>query len=397
MPQDDSDSKGAVSDDVGRRPRVAHVRGRELPSEDIVVPDLDEGAARSLPARIAYVVLGLALFVAALGLMRHGAEALVPSLEGSVFTDNAISTLGLGWLGACIVLSGSPVAASALTLLDGGAIDRTQAFTMLAGSRLGAAFVVLVAGVVYGLRAPGAGLRRAPASIGVLSLLMTAVVYVPGAVVGWMLLDRGLFDGLTIGTSPRLASATDTAFGWMVDLIVSFAPEWTLFPVGLGLLLLGFQAFDRALPQVGSERLERDDDGEPVEGWTARLWPMFLAGCAVTLLTLSVSVSLTLLVPLVAKGHVRRANTLPYIAGANITTLADTLVAAIILGHQDAVRVVVAVTAVVSVWTLLLLVTAYPLLRRALLGIARVVLVSNARLAAFAATLLLVPLVLIAV
>jgi hypothetical protein len=123
---------------------------------------------------------------------------------------------------------------------------------------------------------------------------------------------------------------------------------------------------------------------------------MFLVGCAVTMLTLSVSVSLTLLVPLVAKGHLRRANTLPYIAGANITTLADTLVAAILLGDQDAVRVVVAVTAVVSVWTLFLLVTAYPLLRRVLLGVARQVLASNRRLAGFAAVLFLAPLALIA-
>jgi Na+/phosphate symporter len=124
---------------------------------------------------------------------------------------------------------------------------------------------------------------------------------------------------------------------------------------------------------------------------------MFLAGCAVTMLTLSVSVSLTLLVPLVAKGHVRRANTLPYIAGANITTLIDTLAAAILLGDQDAVRVVVAVTLVVTVWTLFLLVTVYQQLRRILLGIARRVLASNRRLAGFAAVLLLVPLALIAV
>ena len=36
-----------------------------------------------------------------------------------------------------------------------------------------------------------------------------------------------------------------------------------------------------------------------------------------------------------AKGHLRRANTLPYIASANITTLADTLVAAILLGNRQ--------------------------------------------------------------
>jgi sodium-dependent phosphate cotransporter len=378
---------------------VAHVTGRELPSEDIVVPEGPADRVRSWPERVAYLILGLALFVGALGLMRNGAEALTPSLEGSVFTDNAASTLGLGWLGACLVLSGSPVAASSLTLLGGGAIDRTESFTMLTGSRLGAAFVVLVVGVVYSLRHKGQGSRRAPVSIGVLSLLMTAVVYVPGAIVGWVLLDRGVFDGLDVGTSPELTSATDAAFGWLVDAIVSVAPDWTLFPVGLGLLLLGFQAFDRALPAVGSDRLEARE-GEPGpedEGWTSRLWPMFLAGCAVTLLTLSVSVSLTLLVPLVAKGHVRRANTLPYIAGANITTLVDTLAAAILLGDQDAVRVVVAVTSVVTVWTLLLLVTAYPLLRRILLGVARRILADNRRLAGFAAALLLVPVGLIAV
>lgn len=100
------------------------------------------------------------------------------------------------------MLSGSPVAASALTLLDGGAIDVTQAFTMLTGSRLGAAFVVLVVGAIYALRDTGGTGRRAPISIGVLSLLMTTITYVPAAVAGYLLLDAGAFDGLGIGTSP---------------------------------------------------------------------------------------------------------------------------------------------------------------------------------------------------
>ena len=112
---------------------------------------------------------------------------------------------------------------------------------------------------------------------------------------------------------------------------------------------------------------------------------------------MSVSVSLTLLVPLVAKGHVRRSNTLPYIAGANITTLVDTFVAAVLIGDQDAVRVVAAVTLVVTVLTLTLLLTVYPLVRRTLLAAARAILVSNRRLAAFAIGLFAIPLILIAV
>ena len=370
-------------------PTVTHIAGLELPPEDVaVVPE----PRLSLAVRIVYLVVGLGLFVVALGLMKSGAAALIPSLEGSVFTDNVWSALGTGWLGACIVLSGSPVATSALTLLDGGAIDRAHSFTMLAGSRLGAAFVVLVVGLVYAVRNLGTAGRRAPISIGILSLTMTMVVYVPGAIAGYLLLERGTFDGFDVGTSPGITSATDTLFGWAVDLANELLPGWTLFPVGLGALLLGFRLIDKVMPAVSEHRLE-----EGSEAWYTRKWPMFWAGCGVCLLTLSVSVALTVLVPLVASGRLRRANTLPYIAGANITTLADTLVAAILLGNQDAVRVVVAVTVPLILWTLFLLAFAYPLLRRFCLGVARRALQSRPHLAAFVAVLFVVPVGLILV
>jgi len=366
---------------------VAHVEGRELPDEDVVVAPRRHVA---VVAKIVYLLLGIGLFVIALGLMRAGASELVPTLEGSIFTDNAWSTLGLGWLGACIVLSGSPVAASALALLDGGAIDRTQSFTMLTGSRLGAAFVVLVVGMIYAVRRVGSAGRRAPISIGILSLTMTMVTYVPGAALGYFLLDSGALDDFDVGTSPGLTSLTDTLFGWAVDLVQEVLPDWALFPAGLVILLVGFAMFDRVLPEVGGETLEHRPGA-----WYDRKWPMFWLGCGVCLLTLSVSVALTVLVPLVAKGYLRRANTLPYIAGANITTLADTLVAAIIIGNQDAVRVVLAVTVSVTVWTLLLLAFAYPLVRRGCLAFARWALQSKVHLAGFVGGLFAVPVLLI--
>ena len=132
-----------------------------------------EGRPRwaSLALKIATFAVALFLFILAIQLMKEGAKSLIPTLEGSIFTDNAWSTLGVGWLGACLVLSGSPVAASSLTLLDGGAIDRSQSFTMLTGSRLGASFVVLVVGVVYAARRQAG--RKAPLSIGVYSLTIT--------------------------------------------------------------------------------------------------------------------------------------------------------------------------------------------------------------------------------
>ncbi len=56
---------------------------------------------------------------------------------------------------------------------------------------------------------------------------------------------------------------------------------------------------------------------------------MFAFGTLVTLVTLSVSLSVTILVPLALKGYVRRDKVIPYVMGANIATWIDTLFAAL--------------------------------------------------------------------
>src|SRR5262245_16871742 len=101
-------------------------RPRERPSAGAV--------ARSKPARLALKIatfaVALFLFVLAIQLMKEGAKALAPTLSDSPLFSNAISTLGAGWLGAYIVLSGSPIAAVALSLYAGGATTQLQTFTM---------------------------------------------------------------------------------------------------------------------------------------------------------------------------------------------------------------------------------------------------------------------------
>jgi hypothetical protein len=99
----------------------------------------------------------------------------------------------------------------------------------------------------------------------------------------------------------------------------------------------------------------------------------------------------------VANGYLKREDTIPYIAGANITTLADTLVAAVILGNADAVRVVLAEVIGVGVVTVLLLAVAYPMVRSASIAWARLVLHRPRNLGAFVVALLLAPVALILV
>ena len=118
---------------------------------------------------------------------------------------------------------------------------------------------------------------------------------------------------------------------------------------------------------------------------------MFLLGCLAALLTLSVSVAITVLVPLAAKGYIDREEAMPYIMGANITTLADTLVAAMILGRPEGVQVVLAEAISVALVTVAILLFAYRPLRRMIMALDEWVVGSGRRMAAFVAGLFLLP------
>jgi solute carrier family 34 (sodium-dependent phosphate cotransporter) len=326
----------------------------------------------------------LFLFVLAIQLMKEGAKALAPTLEDSPLFSNAVSTLGFGWLGAYIVLSGSPIAAVALSLYVGGATTQLQTFTMLSGSRLGASFVVLLVGFLYALRNRGRN-RGESIGMGVLALSLTAIVYVPGMLIGYAILKSGVLGGIHWSASSDVLSVVDVIWGPAVDLITGL-PGWTLLPIGLGLILLAFRLLDHVLPQLDGER-----HGGGKGSWMKRPWPMFGLGCLVATLTLSVSVALTLLVPLASRGYITRRESIPYIMGANITTLADTLVAAMILGNPVAVQIVLAEAIAVSIVSLFYLAVLYGPLTRGIMALDEWVVSTNRRLWFFVAILFVLP------
>ena len=135
----------------------------------------------------------------------------------------------------------------------------------------------------------------------------------------------------------EITSAIDAVWGPIVNLATGSLPGPLLFPLGLAVILASFKLLDRVLPAVDGER-----HADTRSHWLKRPWPMFLLGAVAALLTLSVSVALTILVPLASKGYISRREAIPYIAGANATTLADTLVAAMIIGTAEGVQVVLA-------------------------------------------------------
>ncbi|HJZ47389.1 MAG TPA: hypothetical protein VKE41_09495 [Roseiflexaceae bacterium] len=345
---------------------------------------------RWLP-KLLVMIVGLLAFIMALQLLKQGAKVYGGQIIRFLNVSTTANTLGFGWLLAYIFLSGSPVAAIAVSFFAAGTITNMQAFTMITGSRLGASFIVLFVGFLYYLRGHQ---RSASISIGVLALLTTAAIYVPALAVGYWLLTSKLLSNLQVGATSPVSSVIDAMYGPILDLIKSLGlPGWVVFGLGVGALLGAFNLLDRALPEMHAERSSFQRIGRLVY----RPMAMFLLGCAVTSVTLSVSVSLSILVPLSAKGLVRRENTLPYIMGANITTFIDTLVAALINGGPAAFTIVLVEMISVAALSLLVLLLCYRPFERGILRLQEMIIHDNRTLGVFLCIMLVIPVILLIV
>lgn len=360
-----------------------HAQPAEGPAEALVPPRRDW---KLIANKVAHFVAAIFLLILSIQLMKDGAGQIAPRLQGTFPVDNMVSTMGLGWLGAYMVLSGSPVAAASLALFSAGATNQAQTFTMLSGSRLGASFIVLLVGFLYAMRQRNRHRRRESIGMGVLALGMTAVVYVPGMFLGYGILKSGVLSGIRWQTSEGVNSVIDLAWGPITRLAADVVPGPLLFPLGLAVILASFKLLDFVLPSLDGER-HADGRGH----WLKHPWAMFGLGMLAALLTLSVSVALTILVPLASKGYIERREAIPYIAGANITTLADTLLAAMLLGNPVAVQIVLAQAIAVAIITVIILALLYKPLQRSIMALDEWIVRTTPRLVTFVALLFVMP------
>ena len=364
-------------------------RGRPAP---VPAPPAARGVGWLRPAWVAragYALAGLVLFALALEVVRAGAGSLAPLLS-DIGAEGVANGLGFGWLFAYIVLSGSPVAAIGVTLLSEGVFHETEAFAVIAGSRLGASFVVLAAGFLafrFGRRS-GDGI-----AIGIVAMLVTFTTQGPAVALGFLALHQGWFDGVKPPAPDGLLQGTDAAFGPVIDALDAALPGLLVFVVGAAVLLLAFAVFERALPQLEGEAevIRRRLDV------LNRRPLMFLMGVIMTVTTLSVAVSLTVLVPLALRGYVRREHIIPYVLGANIATFVDTLAAGVLVGGEAAVAVVLAQMASITVVAGVVLTLLYSPYRTAILRSERWIAARPRRLAGFLGLIVAVPAVLLVV
>jgi Na+/phosphate symporter len=176
----------------------------------------------------------------------------------------------------------------------------------------------------------------------------------------------------------------------VAGVAVSLLPNWAVFVLGLGVIWFSFNLFDKCLPQTTLK--------ESQVGWMSRLvyrpWVMFALGALITLISMSVSLSLAILVPLSARGYVRRENVIPYIMGANITTFIDTLLAAVLLDNRWSFTIVFVQMFCITVVSVVILVTSYRRYERGMLRAVDWVTARNLNLAIFMVAILMVPVLL---
>jgi Na+/phosphate symporter len=304
--------------------------------------------ARRIAAKFVLFLVSISIFILALILVKEGAKPLAPLIRERFSVDSPASALGFGWLSASLALSGSPIAATALAFLDARVLSPDETFAMIAGSRLGASFIVLLVGFVYVLRGRQ---REVSLGAGLVSLLVTQSMYLPILAIGFTLLAQPWVLRWQIQAEQALHSPLDLIFDPIVTFLSGFLPGWALFPIGFVLLFFSLWLFDRLLPDL---HLEESRLGQ-VHHLLYRPVVTFALGAGITTLTMSVSVSLSLLVPLSARGYIRRENIIPYIMGANITTFDDTLIAAALLANPAAVTVVLVQMLSVTIVSLIIL------------------------------------------
>lgn len=259
---------------------------------------------------------------------------------------------------------------------------------MITGSRMGASFIVLFIGFIYVLR----GRNRATSlSMGLTSFTVTWTTHVVGLVLGVVILRTGVLSGVYLRTGATLGSVIDLIFDPIIHALNSFLPGWALFIVGMAVILVSFNLFDRCLPEMA---IKESQVGR-VSRLVYRPWVMFLLGAGVTMISMSVSVSLGILVPLSNRGFVRRENVIPYIMGANVTTFIDTLLAAVLLNNPPAFTVVLTEMISIALVSLFILTFFFGTFERATLDLVAKITANGRNLALFMAVLFVVPIVLL--
>lgn len=188
-----------------------------------------------------------------------------------------------------------------------------------------------------------------------------------------------------IGADPGARSLLDP----ITSAVVSELGAGVGVAIALALFVGSLRLLDRVFAALGTDRFR---DG--ISAVLRNRGVSFALGLAVTAVTTSVAFSLGVLVPIYNRGYIRRKEILPFVMGASIGTLTDTLLVALVLDVPVG-SLIVLLLALSAIATALAFFLVYERYYAFVEGIQLRLLTSKRAFAAFVATIVGVPVVLL--
>ncbi len=269
--------------------------------------------------KIILIIFSLIILLVWLDLIKYSLVNAFDPLFFVKFLWSPIKSFFLSYFMTEITMSGSPIAWAFIWLWEALKIPVNNLMSIILGTRWWVNSVLLITGLLMLLK--WKSLRRA-LGITVIQFFVTLSVTLLSATFVFALLKLNLFDNISYAL---INTVTNTAG---IHGVVDFFSNFVKFhiPGIINILIMGIIflvwwlfAFDKNFSFVWDEKVAKKI--RKIENRKTA----FLSWFILTALTMSLSISVTLLLPLYIRKVITRRHLIPYILWANISTLFDTL------------------------------------------------------------------------
>jgi len=286
-------------------------------------------------------LLGVYFFISAIMLIKSSAVTMGEGLAEKVVLLVRDTTSGVfaGWITTSLLHSSGAFDSIIVTFVSSGVMPLSLAVAAIIGAEIGTTVTPLLVSILGYIRKK----TQLSASFNVsmahfLYNLFTLLIFYPAELlfgVFTTIAQRGSSIFVRANWLRYVPSILDVATPW-VDTLLTFIPAWIGLLLGVATLVVSLWGLERYMTAIFS----MPRSWNLVRAAFTRPLRAFAVGFFFTVLVPSTTVMVSLLVPLAASGVIGADYyILPYILGANIGTVFDVMVAALVTGDPTSLGV----------------------------------------------------------
>ncbi|MBI5754987.1 hypothetical protein HZA41_02090 [Candidatus Peregrinibacteria bacterium] len=302
--------------------------------------------------RIIAVALFLLTFILAIEFIKVGIEPFSDTLREYIkqYVNSSLASMGIGWFTSFLTVNSTSIAVLGMNLVGHDILNFDEGFYLILGSRIGSAAVILFLGIIFYLK--GQSYRRS-INVGLLTFLailstsLLAIFF--GKILHLLKIDENMAQALhSPGQGPMTKFISESFTHNIAAISLSQIGPVLTFLIGFIMVILVIELLNKVFYIIDFS--EHDFEKNPFRYQLSKLlrtrFFAFLMGTIIGALTLSITVTLSILIPLythetlVSKiKELFNKNTslasrmlIPYALGANLGSFLDTFVFAKISG-----------------------------------------------------------------